>query len=119
MNRETKLMRLGWFWWVGCSRTDGRSGHSYTCPFLMTLYGIFLRVVKRQNVGWYAYSHRWLAPGDEYEPAKIIRDLGTHGVALSSPFPRWMIDAEMRARQWYGQGARVSRARLNPLNRSV
>ena len=99
MNRDPKLMRLGWFWWVGCRRTDGRSGHSYTCPLLMTLYGLYLRIVLGQNVGWYAYSHRWLAPGDDYEPAKITRDLGTHGVAVSCPWPLWAIKAEMRLRR--------------------
>lgn len=99
MNRETKLMRLGWFWWVGCRRTDGRSGHSYTCPLLMTLYGMFLRVVLRRPVGWYAYSHRWLAPGDEYEPASIIHDYGTHGAAIRCPFPRWAIEAELNVRR--------------------
>jgi hypothetical protein len=100
MNRDTRLMRLGWFWWVGCRRTDGRSGHSYTCPLLMTLYGLFLKVVMRRNVGWYAYAHRWLAPGDEYEPASIIHDYGTHGAAISCPRRLWpLIGVEMRVRR--------------------
>lgn len=99
MNKETRLVRLGWFWWVGCKRTDGRSGHCYTAPLLMTLYGIFLKFVMGKNVGWYVYAHRWLAEGDAYESASIIHDLGTHGVGIRSPWPRALISAEMKLRQ--------------------
>lgn len=35
MNRETKLMRLGWFWWVGCKRTDGRFGFMWRVKSLL------------------------------------------------------------------------------------
>jgi hypothetical protein len=99
MNKETRLVRLGWFWWVGHRRHDGRSGHNYTCPLLMTVYGIYLKVVRGQNVGWHVYSHRWLEQGDAYESASIIRDYGTHGAEITCRWPRWMVGAEMKARR--------------------
>lgn len=86
--RNKKMIQLGWFWWVGATRPDGRSGHGYTLPLWVTLYGMFLRYARGRNVAWLAYPERWGALNDDYEPAAVVEWFGEHGVQIF--LPKWL-----------------------------
>lgn len=92
---------LGDWWWVGSRRLDGRSGHAYTCPLLMTLTAIFRRWILRQDCRW-RVGATWGLTDDEYEPARVsVRPEGrSHTVKAGCIFPDWMIRAECAFLNW-------------------
>ena len=86
------------FWFITDNkRTDGRSGHMYTCPFAMTV-SMFIWRFKLRNthsVNW-ERSDDWFHTDDRYESARIIarpfrRD---GGFAMPCLLPDWIVKFE-------------------------
>ena len=98
------------WWFLKSKRTDGRSGHMYVCPIIMTL-SMYIHRFKLRNthsVNW-EHTEHWLDTDENYEPARIIarplsRERG--GYTPPSIFPTWTINLEhnlqekWRRRKW-------------------
>ena len=93
------VVRLRDLWWLGYRDNYGRSGHSYTAPFLMTVSMWILRL-RGVDAFWSAYYPNLQAPGEQYEPANIIyQPKGRqHGVEIRCLFPDRLVIAEHKLR---------------------
>jgi hypothetical protein len=105
-SKDQVILRLKDFWWVGHS-IHGRSGHSYTCPLLMTL-NIWKMRLKGIPASWIASYPNWLeADGDLYSPASAVyQPIGqSHFVEVRNSFPAWMVGVELGLRGLQSRGS--------------
>ena len=91
------------FWFItDNNRNDGRSGHMYTCPLVMTLSMFVWRIKLRDthSVNW-ERSEEWFHTDDRYESARIIArnlDCG-YGFTPQCLMPVWAIKLEILLRE--------------------
>jgi len=81
------------WWWLKAKRNDGRSGHRYVCPFLMTLE-MYRGRGRGLNVSWQMEWPEWKEHGDDYSSAVVVCSPWSGrsgGYEISCEFPKWVI----------------------------
>ncbi|MCP3961264.1 MAG: hypothetical protein GY719_25745 [bacterium] len=105
---EKQSEQMPAFWFITSPRqspqADGRCGHGYTAPLLLTLAMLARNLFRRPatRAYWRRYDPQWFASDDSYEPARIVKLVaaGTHGIEDVVRLPGRLIAAEMKISGW-------------------
>lgn len=87
-------VKLNDFWWIFHKRKDGRTGHSYCAPALMTL-SIWIERIKGKDAFWICGMPEWESPLEDYDPATAVINRVTHFSEVHFYFSHKAVKAEM------------------------